>query len=256
MQSPFDQISLVGFGNVGSHLYKLFQNHGIHVSHILTKTGRTEDINNKTLLIRNPEELPNHQLTIICVNDDAISSVVDKIDPSIPVAYTSGSVNISSIKSRDDLGVFYPLQTFSKGHELKTPEFPILIEANNPTFEKQLRGVALTISSQVQLADSAYRAKIHLVAVWVNNFTNHIIHLAKKRSNVEQVDFELLKPLLMETVAKLHDMNPYEAQTGPARRGDRNTIQGQANNLTGIEKEIYELINRSIIESYNTHEEL
>ena len=253
----FDQVSLIGYGNVGSHLFELLNSSGINVAHLLLGRNNLRSMGNldvKAKIISSVAELPKDQLVIICVNDTSIVDVINEIDPEIPIAYTSGSVSLKNVAERENIGVFYPLQTFSKGLPLTVKEFPILIEANNKDFESSLKQLAHRISNTVMHCNSEERGRIHEAAVWVNNFTNHIIHLGEARANDNQIDFSIYKPLLEETILKLNYTTAKEAQTGPARRGDNTIIDKQSQRLTGMEAEIYKLLSQSIINTYKNYE--
>ena len=43
--------------------------------------------------------------------------------------------------------------------------------------------------------------------------------------NQSDIPFDLLKPLIVETAQKATDSDPQNAQTGPAKRNDKNVIQ-------------------------------
>jgi len=129
---------------------------------------------------------------------------------------------------------------------------PFLIEANNELFGKQIFNLALKLSDHVLYANSEERKKIHLGAVFVNNFTNHLLYLSKEYVDSKQLNWDILKPLLQETIDKLNSVEPFDAQTGPARRNDTKIIQNQLQELEGRSKEIYELISKSIVETYQS----
>jgi predicted short-subunit dehydrogenase-like oxidoreductase (DUF2520 family) len=104
------------------------------------------------------------------------------------------------------------------------PETPILIDASDESTLMQLLGVAESISGTVVKADDEQRLKMHLAAVFCNNFVNHIYVLMQDYCRKEGLDFHLLLPLIQETANRLYDMDPMEAQTGPALRKDNSTI--------------------------------
>ena len=61
------------------------------------------------------------------------------------------------------------------------------------------------------------------------------------------IDSELIIPLLQNTLDKISLMNPWQAQTGPARRRDEKIIQKQLNELKDNKlQEIYRLISEWI----------
>jgi len=97
---------------------------------------------------------------------------------------------------------------------------------------------------------------MHIAAVMVNNFTNHIIHLAQQYSSENNIDFKHLQPLLKETVLKLEKTLAISAQTGPARRSDLAVIESHLQKLTGKTREVYKVISESIIETYAKNDKL
>jgi predicted short-subunit dehydrogenase-like oxidoreductase (DUF2520 family) len=98
--------------------------------------------------------------------------------------------------------------------------------------------------------NSEKRAHLHLAAVWINNFTNHMVYQAQKFASSKQLNYALLLPLLEETVNKLQSQTPFDAQTGPARRGDEATIEKHLSQLDGTTQELYALLTDSIQETY------
>ncbi|NRA13239.1 MAG: DUF2520 domain-containing protein [Crocinitomicaceae bacterium] len=253
-----NNISIIGSGNVGHHLAKELSKVGVSVTHISghntkSDSGLANEIGAEVCEI---EKLPKDQLVLICVRDEAINEVLEQLDNSIPAAYTSGSIQLNDLPERTDLGVFYPLQTFTKGRELNISQVPFFIEATNTDFSNRLMKLASEISENVNLASSTERKNMHVAAVMVNNFTNHILHEAKTYSDEHNIDFKHFLPLLNETVNKLKSDTPYDAQTGPARRGDQQTIEDHLNSLEGLSKEIYKLISDSIKRTYPKNDEL
>ena len=251
-------LSIVGSGNVAFQLSKAFSKEGMNVSHIYSRNKVTANqIANQIdcIVVDDISDLPN-QLCIVCVSDDSVVEVVNSISEEIPVAYTSGSITISSIAERDQLGVFYPLQTFTKERPVNFFEVPIFIESNKDYFTSTLFDLAWTISRTVEHSSSEQRAEMHLAAVFVNNFTNHIIHLAKDYSDRNNIDFEFLKPLLKETIEKLDKSTPFDSQTGPAKRNDDSVINSQKNKLSGDMKDVYNTITKSIINTYDQNDKL
>jgi predicted short-subunit dehydrogenase-like oxidoreductase (DUF2520 family) len=253
-----NKISIIGSGNVGHHLAKELSKVGIEITHVSGHNAQSdlELANEIGAGVCTIENLPKDQLAIVCVRDEAISKVLNELDESIPAAYTSGSIQINNLPKRKYLGVFYPLQTFTKDSEVKISEVPFFIEATNTDFSNRLMKLALTISDNVNLASSTERKNMHVAAVMVNNFTNHILHQAKTYSDDHNIDFKHFLPLLYETVNKLKSDTPFNAQTGPARRGDQETIEDHLSSLEGQSQEIYKLITESIKNTYPKNDKL
>jgi len=255
--NAIQKIAIVGHGNVGHHLTQHLFNAGIEITHIVgrekQKAQELADLVN-AIATDDFEDLDNDQLVLFCVPDDAIAKLIDKIDTRCPIAYTSGSIELSSLPQRKELGVFYPLQTFTKGHEIDLFEVPFFIEATNDYFATRLFDLAWKISKSVAYASSKQRKELHHTAVWVNNFTNHIMYLAQDYAANHNIKFDHLKPLLKETMNKLNFQSPRDAQTGPARRGDEKIIEQHIDKLEGLPKEIYALISKSIQQTYSNND--
>jgi predicted short-subunit dehydrogenase-like oxidoreductase (DUF2520 family) len=254
MLQTIKTVSIIGAGNVASQLAQELVGKGINIISVTSKSTDSAQILAEELncaVVTAVTQIPKSDLVLVCVGDDVIQEVIDQIPSNIAVAYTSGSVEIKSIPERDNLGVFYPLQTFSKSRKVEMFEVPFLIEANNTHFAQALFDLAWKISRNVQFMNSEQRKKIHVGAVVVNNFTNHLVYLADTYFKENELDWKILQPLLKETLAKLESTSAYDAQTGPARRNDQEIIEKHLQLLNGNTKEIYRLISESILKTYS-----
>jgi predicted short-subunit dehydrogenase-like oxidoreductase (DUF2520 family) len=251
VKNSIQKLSIVGLGNVGSHLYTAFLEEDIEITHVVSRSEPPSSVLANSKWIQDAKELPSGHLVIICVPDDSIATIIAQIPIDCPVAYTSGSVDLKSLPNREQLGVFYPLQTFTKNSPLSIFEVPFFIEARSTDFASKLVDLAWVISRNVNYASSPERKKMHLAAVFINNFTNHLAHISKHYLDSENLDFNHLKPLLKETARKLESQDPLSIQTGPARRNDQEIIQQHIDALDNpIQKEIYRLISKSIHQTY------
>ena len=253
MSLEINRLSIIGSGNVATHLAMAFDDREIEVTHIFSRnkeTGASLANRVNAELVDNVLALPSNQLCIVCVPDDQVNEIVKEIPTNVPVAYTSGSVELQDIITNNQLGVFYPLQTFSKDTAVDIFQVPFLIEAQDDTFASTLFDLAWQISRKVEYANSDKRRKIHLAAVWMNNFVNHCIVEATAICEEFELEPELLHPLLEETVRKALNNNPKFIQTGPARRGDLKTIEKHLGMQEGIRKELYEKLTKSIQNIY------
>lgn len=253
MKKKIEKIVVIGAGNVATHLAKQLSSF-VQIVGIKSKKNQSakelaDEI--KCDLIENLEEIPPCDLVLVCSNDASVAEILTQIPFHLNVATTSGSIELNQLKERPNLGVFYPLQTFSKFKKIDLSNVPFLIEANNDDFQQQLVELANRLSNSVSIVTSADRKKIHLAAVFINNFTNHLAVLAKDLMDESHLNFELLKPLLQETMEKILVGSHEDAQTGPAKRNDQLIIKEHLQLLDGFPKEIYNLLSNSIIHSTN-----
>jgi predicted short-subunit dehydrogenase-like oxidoreductase (DUF2520 family) len=247
-------ILIIGTGKVARHFIQFFQRSDIAIEGIMgrNKPALLELSKNYALPIREDfHDLHRTTLVLICVSDKAVVEVAQTIPAQLEGAYTSGSVPLSAL-SQDNIGVFYPLQTFTHGVELDSQSIPFLIEAKRIDLEERLVELAKKISSKVELADSNKRFQLHIAAVMANNFVNHLFALSKQHLDKQHIDFSLLQPLIEETVRKIKHHEPYDCQTGPAVREDHETLTKHLSTLDGLTKEFYELFTRSIQQLHQT----
>ncbi len=222
------QVAFLGFGNVNYHLCNsLCNNDYISVNQVYNRnkilfSSELEKIPFTTAL----SELKNADVYIIGIPDDAISPFSERVPfENKLVVHTSGGAEMAALSSKNRKGVFYPLQTFSKKSEVDFKKIPICIEAENASDLKLLKQLGETISEKVVEINSEERAKLHVAAVFVNNFVNYLYHIGHEIVSENNISFDLLKPLIAETARKMESILPKEAQTGPAKRNDLKTIE-------------------------------
>lgn len=224
-------ILIIGDGNVASHLYKAF--------------SKVDALVVSKINSRNLTDIPNADVTIIAVSDDAIAYVSSKIQNSF-VVHTSGSVAMTSLNNKSRKGVFYMLQTFSKNKAIDFSEVPFCLETENEKDYSLLESLANLIGKKTYPINSQQRKALHIAAVFVNNFTNHMYKTGSDICAENNVPFAILQPLIKETAAKIETLSPTTAQTGPAIRNDQETVNKHLALLNEQQQEIYTTITKSI----------
>ena len=246
-------IVLLGSGNVATHLAKALFSSGFKIKTIYSRT--LESAKELALIVKsdftnNLLQVPaDADLYILALKDEVLESVIQnlKIEHGI-VVHTAGSISINVFKnSFENFGVFYPLQTFSKDRKIDFSNIPVCLESNNKQTENKLSVLANSLTKRVEFIDSEKRKIIHLAAVFASNFSNHMYSIAWKLINEQQLDFDILKPLINETSNKAIENNPVLSQTGPAIRNDRNVIEKHIQMLADYPE--YEKIYRFVSES-------
>jgi predicted short-subunit dehydrogenase-like oxidoreductase (DUF2520 family) len=221
-------IVIIGTGNTATVLGRMLKAAGHTILQIYGRDASAasalayeldaESTNYWTVVLRNAD------LYLIAVSDIAIADVVTELHlPLGTVVHTAASVPLDVLAPQPQRGVFYPLQTLKKEASF-IPEIPIVIDAGDTGTRQQLKDLAYTITGTVLEADDEQRQKLHLAAVFCNNFVNHIYVLVAEYCRREGIRFEVLQPLIKETAARLDELSPAQAQTGPAIRHDENTI--------------------------------
>lgn len=246
-------VTIIGCGNVGSHLINTFlKSSEVKIVQVYNRSVESlKQFEEQIPTTTNLEDLLEADLYIISVSDNSIKEISINLTKSNKlVVHTSGSTNIDVLTSKRN-GVFYPLQSFSKDKQVNFKHIPICIEANNNDDLIILESLASLISDHVYLLDSEKRFKMHISAVFVNNFVNHLYHFGSEICEKNNIPFEILHPLIKETAEKVQTLSPLNAQTGPAKRNDTVTIENQLKKLSGNQLNIYKSLTNSIIKTYS-----
>lgn len=242
--------TIIGSGNVAQHLIQAFQkSDSVEVLQVFSRQKNSvEQLVDDAKIIDNWHSISEAEIYIIAVSDSAIAEVSLNLPfENRLVVHTSGSLPMDELNSKNRRGVFYPLQTFTKGKEVDFSVIPVCLESEVDDDYTILEDLAEAIKSKHYLISSGQRKSLHVAAVFVNNFTNHLYQIGKDICNEHQLPFEILKPLIAETANKVQSLSPLEAQTGPAKRHDQNTIDAHLALLTDTtQREIYKILTKSI----------
>jgi predicted short-subunit dehydrogenase-like oxidoreductase (DUF2520 family) len=246
-------IVIIGTGNTATVLGRKLRRAGHRIVQVYGRDNKeasslayeldTESTNYWNVVNRNAD------LYILAVSDIAIEEVFQELNLSDKtIVHTAASVPKNILREGSEhYGVFYPLQSLKK-EVARLPDVPIIIDASDKPTLDTLSGLAYSISDTVVEAGDEMRVKLHLAAVVVNNFTNHLFLLVEKYCQDEGIDFNLLIPLIKETTARLNEISPSKTQTGPAARNDQPTIEKHLGLLQAYPQlqKVYEVFTESI----------
>ncbi|MFI8379707.1 Rossmann-like and DUF2520 domain-containing protein [Leeuwenhoekiella sp. NPDC079379] len=247
-------LSIIGTGNVAFHLAHAFSTaQGINLQFVAGRNQKSlvdfkEFASTTTTLTKTHKS----DVIIIAVSDVVISEICNELEGiDSLIVHTSGSTSIEVLNTLKRYGVFYPLQTFTKSKKLNYSKIPFCIEVKLEGDLSILKSLSESLNAESYAVNSTERAALHLAAVFSNNFSNHILTEAKQLCYDNGVSFNLLKPLLEETIEKAFALGPENSQTGPAKRGDTITIDKQLSALTRTgQRAIYNTLTQSILKHY------
>jgi predicted short-subunit dehydrogenase-like oxidoreductase (DUF2520 family) len=252
-------IVIIGSGNVAAVLGRKFREAGHTITQVVSRNASaasalayewdTESTNYKSLI------QPGADFYLIAVNDDAIAEVADSLQlPGRVVAHTAAAVPGEILKTvTPHYGVFYPLQSLRK-EKTELPDVPVYFEGADEKSSKVLAELAESISpGKAREAGGTDRAHLHIAAVLVSNFTHHLYALAEEYCRREGLDFDQLIPLIRETAERAAELSPRTSQTGPAARGDEETIRRHLDQLASYPalQKIYRFLTESIQSGVN-----
>ncbi len=246
-------VSFIGSGNVATHLAMALQ----QVCDIQQIWSRSLDHAKQLAIQVNAQAIDTStsiidvDLLLICVPDDAIQSIIDQLTGFKGIiAHTSGASGLDFLPER--MACFYPLQSFRKYQDLDLATCPFFIMAKQNQDEERLVKLASKISKRVRIIAPEQKLKLHLAAVFINNYVNHLFGLTEEFLSSNELDLSYLDPIIKTTIERAKREHPFEIQTGPAIRNDQSTLQKHMEQLENyIEmKEVYEFLAKSI---QNTH---
>jgi predicted short-subunit dehydrogenase-like oxidoreductase (DUF2520 family) len=254
------KIAVLGAGNVAWHLAPALESAGHEVTEVYARdiseaikiTERLYSSEAKDDLDFSESEA---EIFILAVKDLAIPEVADEVilpEGSILV-HTSGPMplDVLGYSSASYTGIFYPLQSFTIGRKIDFEDVAFLLECEDEESLQKLRALAKSLSSLNYIVKSKDRKAIHVAAVFASNFSNHMIRISEEIMRRQGLDFEMLKPLIIEQISKTLQIGAKKAQTGPAIREDYETLEEHHQFLNYNEEiaEIYRLISQDIIDS-------
>lgn len=251
------KIIIVGTGKVAYRLGKRLKTKGLPISQVFGRTPEHVEALATELNCRwttNTDNLlPDADWVLLAVSDDSIEQVAAQLADALPLAlvtHTSGATPghvLAPFFRR--CGVFYPLQSFTKERQPVWSKIPFCVDASSPEDVLFLKKMAKVVGNLVYKVDDQQRATLHVAAVFANNFTNHCFSIAEKILEEADLPYEMLHPLMDETLAKAINDSPAKMQTGPAVRGDKDTIERHLTLLNQHPewKKIYALISEDIL---------
>lgn len=251
------KITILGSGNVGTHLAKALYAAGYQILQIWSREyDHAENLANQVFaepIDRLKLLYPTADIYILAVADDALFDLaLDlKLRDAI-VLHTAGSVSLKVLSpiSRKH-GVIWSPQTFIRDVAMDYSTLPFCIEGSSPEVTKQIQQLLLPVSQHIYNINTQQRQWLHLAAVMTNNFGNAINALAQDLLLKHNIPFEILHPIIEMTAEKLKHGNLWQQQTGPARRQDQKTIDRHRSMLVDDDKlmKLYELLTEIIQEN-------
>lgn len=250
------KIILIGAGNLATHLGKAIFAAGHDVVQVFSRTMQSATALASEVGAQPVSDISavraDADLYVVSVKDSALAELIPALckgKETKVFLHTAGSIPMDVFQGMAlHYGVLYPMQTFSKQREVDFSQIPCFIEANDEYALQQIGDVAHQVSSRVYHLASEDRKYLHLSAVFACNFVNHCYALSQEILKDHGIPFDVMLPLIDETAAKVHELDPKEAQTGPAVRYDENVLRAQGALLKSNPqmKDIYDRMSMSI----------
>lgn len=250
------RIELIGAGRVATQMGLAFREAGHEIAMVYSRSeGSAKALANllSCEYTTQCDGLVSADVALFMVSDAALPSLIERLCPTLSSStlclHTAGSLPMTLFEGKAQrYGVLYPMQTFSKERRVCFREIPCYIEASDKESLESIRLLAESISDRVRPLAFKDRLYLHLAAVFASNMANHCYHIAQAICREHGIDFTDLAPLISETAAKIKELTPHDAQTGPAVRADHNVMEAQMHLLDAYPeaKEIYRLMSNNI----------
>ena len=247
------RVVVIGSGNVAESLAQaVAEAEGLELVQIFARNeGRGRKVAELAQTEWSGSELKEADLYLISVSDNAVAEVAKSlpIPDGAVVAHTAGCCTLDSLAPHTHRAVFYPFQTFTAGRKVDFAKGYIFLEGATDHALKTVNEVAHALTENVLPADTARRAVIHLSGVFACNFANAMYANAAEVLAQEGLPFDIVAPVIEETAKKvIESKNPAHSQTGPARRGDTQTLERHRKMLAdeAQKREIYDKISEDI----------
>ncbi len=260
MNTTFNKmkIGIIGSGNVARALVsQLLLQDDLTISGIWSKTPEhaASFATAFQLPVVNQLSELHCDLAIICISENALDSVVNEASQYFPCAVSSGTFFIPT-EVHFPVGIFYPLQTFSATTSIPLKDVHFFVSAQIEEFQNQLLTLGKQLGKDAHVLTDEQRQHLHIAAIFANNFTNHLLYLSEQYALEHALKPEWLKPLIEQTFEKLKYTSTKEAQTGPARRGSKKTLESHIEQLNEPYRTIYETLSKSLLNTYQSNEKL
>lgn len=256
------EFSLIGTGRMAWFLAQRLQTAGHHLHGVW---GRNEG---EAVLLatayhsevyQNLSAIPDREqhFCLLAVSDTALEQIAQKLrfDHTFLVHHAGGeSIEVLQHAARH-YGVLWPVYSITKADDTTFPAIPLAIEGNTPATGKSLSALAASISSNVFTVTADQRSRLHLAAVFANNFTNHLLSVSEMICTEAALPFTMLKPIIGQTFERISgEGSPRLLQTGPAIRDDRGTMATHLRLLAGhpLQAALYEMLSASIRKMYES----
>lgn len=249
--------AILGAGNLAVNLGMNLKRQGFEIKQVYSRTmdsarGLAEKLDAGYTI--DPGEIREADIYVVALSDSAVAQILSRVHfNNRLVIHCSGSLPMSVLKDHSaNIGVFYPLQTFSKQKILDFRNIPVFIEANSVQNENMLIKLAGKLTDSVHVMNSADRIFLHISAVFSCNFVNHLFTISSEILKTRGIAFNILRPLIQETSEKVQGFEPRDSQTGPAVRSDMNVINSHLEELRQFPEyaDMYRMISESISKYY------
>lgn len=246
--------SIIGSGNIAHYIGIRCKEAGRRIDEVISTNEETglALANKLGANFLNDYSKSKASTFLLAVPDDAIRGfATSDFFKEKKVIHTSGSIGLHELENlSENVACIWPIFSIQKEKLPTRNDIPFVLQSSNLPIRKKAVSLLKGLTNNVTEATDEQKSILHLSAVLVNNFTNHLFAQSEKLLHDNNLSFqELLIPIIQNTVEKLNTSSPTLLQTGPAVRGDQSTIDTHLKLLKDNKlAEIYKSLSQSVID--------
>ena len=231
------KIVIIGSGNIATFYGVRFKENGHQIVQVLSPNlehAQTLAAQLQCEAIQDYNHLNKEaEVYILGVRDNILYELGTTLKlPGKYIIYGAGAVPLSVLESISEHIICLWCMFSVQKNKLPTQrQFPVIYNALSENDQTLALQWASMLSDAPYLLSDHQKARTHLTAVFVNNFTNHLYAIAHQLMAESNIDFSLLMPMIQDTAQKIQYELPEKLQTGPAVRNDTHTLNEQMNQL-------------------------
>lgn len=226
--------------------------HHRHVELAARNRERLEQLSAEYHCLPYDESVTHEAVVLLCVNDGALAETASAFShiARVMVHFSGTSALIEA--ERFDSAVMWPVHSFGETEKPSWTQIPWITEHRGTEAGLFVADFLAALGCTSVELNVQQRRELHLAAVVMNNFSNHLATLAFEWCAKQGLPPTALQHLAEQTFSRLRFTAPEAAQTGPARRGDTSTLEQHLNMLNENPqlREIYQMFSKQIAERY------
>lgn len=220
------KFAVVGCGNVGTQYSRMWiqAGHQLHQVHFRSMPqGPIEWLNHNVENVSLNAIAHEVDAVLLAVTDDQISIIAQSIPMDTFIIQPSGTFDLHQL-AHPNKATLWAIYSIVRKATIDFQKVPFAIETTSTKAFEILHALMNTVGAPLYTTNQKQREMAHLTAVLANNFTNALYQKALDLLHANQLSGELILPIIAQTTSRLSALPDPTLQTGPARRGDYNTL--------------------------------
>ena len=181
---------------------------------------------------------PLKGILFICTDDKNIKNVVDELISeraseldSLMVLHCSGAALLEELSPLKNygarLGVSHPIQTFILGNKASFKDVFVSVQTESDDVYREISQLFIRLGATTERVSQEEKMALHIAAVFTSNFLVSNLYASQRvldAFNLPLASKNIFAPLYQQAIKNIGEKNLINALSGPAKRGDMDTI--------------------------------